>query len=85
MAMNIISSCVEIIKGMFKVTHFSLAGSSEREREEATYMLFLDLLYDSEDSQGASTYFVSQSPLLIIIWLLLHDVINITCVQQQWP
>lgn len=39
------------IKNILEEVHYSPSGSSERVREEATYMLFLDLLYDCEGDQ----------------------------------
>ncbi|XP_064391385.1 uncharacterized protein LOC135339169 isoform X1 [Halichondria panicea] len=36
----------ETMKAMFKITHFSPKGSNDLAKEEATYMLFVDFLYD---------------------------------------
>ena len=36
------------MKAMFQITHFSPKGSNDLAKEEATYMLFVDLLYDCE-------------------------------------
>ena len=37
-----------MIKNLFDTVHFSDAGVTERAKEEATYMIFLDLLYECE-------------------------------------
>ena len=39
---------IESIKNLFATKHFSDTGTVEREKEEATNMLFLDLLYEAE-------------------------------------
>ena len=41
----------DTIKALFEIIHFSEVGTTERAREEATYMLFLDLLHESEGEQ----------------------------------
>ena len=38
----------EVIKNLFTKVHFSEAGNNQRTLEEATYMLFMDLLRDCE-------------------------------------
>ena len=40
-----------MIRDLFKKIHFSETGATERIKEEATYMLFLDLLHECEGSQ----------------------------------
>ena len=35
---------------------FSEIGSTEREKEAATYMLFLDMLYECEDQENEGNY-----------------------------
>ncbi len=40
------------MKAMFKITHFSPKGSNDLAKEEATYMLFVDFLYDCECVEG---------------------------------
>ena len=50
---NIMHFCLclgtDRLKGLFTHMVFSKAGCSEREKEAATYMLFLDLLHDCEE------------------------------------
>lgn len=43
---------VDDIKQLLAQVHYSEAGSSERVKEEATYMLFLDFLYDCEGNHS---------------------------------
>ncbi len=38
----------ETIKNLIKEVHFSERGSNERLKEEATFMLFMDLLHNFE-------------------------------------
>ena len=40
------------IKTLLQTIHFSEAGSTERAREEASYMLFLDLLHECEGKEA---------------------------------
>ena len=40
------------LKGLFSKIYFSEEGSNDREKEAATYMLFLDLVYDCEEKTG---------------------------------
>ncbi len=37
------------MKAMFQITHFSPKGSNDLAKEEATYMLFVDILYDCSE------------------------------------
>ena len=39
---------IETIKNLFATKHSSDTRTVEQEKEEATYMLFLDLLYEAE-------------------------------------
>ena len=57
------------LQGLFKVKHFSATGTSEREREEKTYMLFIDLLHECE---GESTIAIVQPCTTIHTVLQLH-------------
>lgn len=50
---NIPSPNTDTIRDLFVTIHYSDAGVTERVKEEATYMLFLDLLYECE---GMTTY-----------------------------
>lgn len=43
---------VDRLKGLFSKIYFSEEGSNDREKETATYMLFLDLMYDCEEKTG---------------------------------
>ena len=43
---------LESIQKLFGKVYYSPSGSTEREKEESTYMLFLDLLYASEDLEN---------------------------------
>lgn len=45
---TLITINTEMIKNLFVKVHFSEAGVTERVKEEATYMFFLDLLYECE-------------------------------------
>lgn len=54
MLLNFVVSIADDIEGMFKTIHFSTTGSTEREREQATYMFFLDLLHECEGAFGVS-------------------------------
>ena len=40
------------VKNLFGTVHFSDASVTHRVKEEATYMLFLDLLYECEGESG---------------------------------
>ena len=44
----IITIFVDMITGLVKKIYFSSPGTSERTREESTYMFFLDLLHEWE-------------------------------------
>ncbi|XP_064398957.1 uncharacterized protein LOC135345463 [Halichondria panicea] len=52
------------MKAMFKITHFSPKGSNDLAKEEATYMLFVDFLYDCECVEGDSEDSVSLKTIL---------------------
>ena len=39
---------VDQLVSLFRVIHFSPEGSTEREKEQATYMNFLDLVHEFE-------------------------------------
>ncbi|XP_064390717.1 apoptosis-resistant E3 ubiquitin protein ligase 1-like [Halichondria panicea] len=54
----------ETMKAMFKITHFSPKGSNDLAKEEATYMLFVDFLYDCECVEGDSEDSVSLKTIL---------------------
>ena len=43
-----------MIKDLLQTVHYSEPGSSQRIREEATYMLFLDFVYDLEGKSFVS-------------------------------
>ena len=47
--------------------HYSTVGSSERQKEEATYMLFLDFLYDCETKNSSQLIVDTQLALIVII------------------
>lgn len=47
----------EMIRNLFKKINFSETGATERIKEEATYMLFLDLLHECEGSQLCGTLY----------------------------
>ena len=42
---------------MFAVVHYSENGTNDREKEELTYMRFVDLLHDCE---GDSLFYISK-------------------------
>lgn len=49
------------IKGLYTHIIFSEAGSSDREKEAATYMLFLDLLYECKEQVCEGNYITTNN------------------------
>ena len=45
---NAVISFVEFIQGLFKTVHFAEKGTNQRVKEEAAFMLFVDLLNSCE-------------------------------------